>query len=161
MGMATTWSCDQHHVFVFSFPCTLKRTYKIWLRMAQWFLRNASFNFHMYEGCPQNLKFWFCYLLIYNNITLWVCFCVIQLSCVKISPHSVTNEGIYSYNISQYAMSVWPTLTSRTSGQNSTNSLLLLFHWQQRETNRVHSSLYSLITNCIMDKMMIHSRHSA
>ena len=31
----------------FSFPCTWKLTYKIWLEMAQWFLRKASFNFHM------------------------------------------------------------------------------------------------------------------
>ena len=30
------WSCDQNHVFEFS-----KHTYKIWLKMAQWFLRNA------------------------------------------------------------------------------------------------------------------------
>ena len=31
------WSCDQHHVIKFSFPCTWKLTYKIWLKMAQCF----------------------------------------------------------------------------------------------------------------------------
>ena len=30
-----SWSCDQHHVHVFSFPFTWKHTYKIWLKMAQ------------------------------------------------------------------------------------------------------------------------------
>ena len=30
-----------------SFPCTKKHTYEIWLKMAQWFLRKASFDFHM------------------------------------------------------------------------------------------------------------------
>ena len=42
-----SWSCDQHHVYKFSFPCTLKLTYKVWLKMAQWSLRKASFNFNM------------------------------------------------------------------------------------------------------------------
>ena len=42
-----TWSCDQHHVNEFSVPCTLKLTYKIWLKMAKWFLRKPSFNVHM------------------------------------------------------------------------------------------------------------------
>ena len=30
-----SWSCDQHHVIKFSFPCTRKLTYKTWLKMAQ------------------------------------------------------------------------------------------------------------------------------
>ena len=30
-----------------SFPSTQKYTYKMCLKMAQWFLRKASFNFHM------------------------------------------------------------------------------------------------------------------
>ena len=42
-----SWSCDQHHVNKFSFPCTCKLTYKIWLWLAHWFLRKASFNFFM------------------------------------------------------------------------------------------------------------------
>ena len=44
-----SWSCDQHHINKFSFPCTctLKLTYKIWLKMSKWFLRKASLNFHM------------------------------------------------------------------------------------------------------------------
>ena len=37
-----SWSCNQHHVNKFSFPCTSKLTYKK-LEMAQWFLRKASF----------------------------------------------------------------------------------------------------------------------
>ena len=41
------WSCDQHHVNKFSFPWTWKLTYKIWLWLAQWFLRKASFKFNM------------------------------------------------------------------------------------------------------------------
>ena len=40
-----SWSCDQHHVNKFPSPYTQKLTYKIWLKMAQWFLRKASFNF--------------------------------------------------------------------------------------------------------------------
>ena len=40
-----SWSCDQHHVNKFSFSCT--KTYKKSLvKMAQWFLRKASFNSH-------------------------------------------------------------------------------------------------------------------
>ena len=39
------WSCDQHHVHGFSFPHTSKLTYKIWLKMVQWFLRNGVFIF--------------------------------------------------------------------------------------------------------------------
>ena len=31
-------SCDQHYVDEFSFPCTYKLTFKIWLKMAQWLL---------------------------------------------------------------------------------------------------------------------------
>ena len=42
-----SWSCDQHHVNEFSLPCTVKLTYKICLRMAQWSLRKANFNFHV------------------------------------------------------------------------------------------------------------------
>ena len=42
-----SWSCDQHHVIKFSFPCTWKLTYKIWLKIAKWFFRKTSFNFHM------------------------------------------------------------------------------------------------------------------
>ena len=42
-----SWSCDQHHFDKFSFLCTQKLTHKIWLKMAQWFLRKASFNFQM------------------------------------------------------------------------------------------------------------------
>ena len=37
------WSCDQHRVNKFSFPWTWKLTYRIWLWLAQWFLRKASF----------------------------------------------------------------------------------------------------------------------
>ena len=33
-----SWSCDQHHINTFSFPCTLKLTYEVWSKMAQWFL---------------------------------------------------------------------------------------------------------------------------
>ena len=40
-------SCDQHNVNEFSFTLTSKLTYKIWLKMDQWYLRKASFNFHM------------------------------------------------------------------------------------------------------------------
>ena len=47
MGMAASWSCDQHHINKFSFPCTQKFTYKFWLKTAKWFLRKACFNFHM------------------------------------------------------------------------------------------------------------------
>ena len=31
----TSGSCDQHHVHGFSFPCTRKLTYNIWLKMAE------------------------------------------------------------------------------------------------------------------------------
>ena len=41
-----SWSCDQHHVNQFSFPCPQKSTYKIWLKMAQWCLRKASYFLH-------------------------------------------------------------------------------------------------------------------
>ena len=41
-----SWSCDQHDVHGFSFPCTWKLTYKICFKMAKWFLRKTSFNFH-------------------------------------------------------------------------------------------------------------------
>ena len=40
-----SWSCNQHHVIGSTFPCIQKLTYKIWLKMAQWFLRKASFQF--------------------------------------------------------------------------------------------------------------------
>ena len=40
-------SCDQHHIDKFSFPCAYKLTFKIWLKMAHWFLRKASFNFQL------------------------------------------------------------------------------------------------------------------
>ena len=30
--------CDQHYVDEFSFPCTYKLTFKIWLKKAQWLL---------------------------------------------------------------------------------------------------------------------------
>ena len=39
--------CDQHPIKNNSFPCILKLTYKIWLKMAQLFLRKASFNLHI------------------------------------------------------------------------------------------------------------------
>ena len=29
------WSCDPFHVIKFSFPCTLKLSYKIWFRTAK------------------------------------------------------------------------------------------------------------------------------
>ena len=29
-ALLPSWSCDQHHVMKFSFPCTLKLSYKIW-----------------------------------------------------------------------------------------------------------------------------------
>ena len=32
---------------IFLFPCTLKLTNKIWLKVTHWFLRKTSFNFHM------------------------------------------------------------------------------------------------------------------
>ena len=53
IGMAVTWSCDQHHVNKFSFPCTRKLSYKIWFRMAQWFLRKFGLNFCMYTTLGQ------------------------------------------------------------------------------------------------------------
>ena len=34
-GRLPSWSYDQHHVHGYSFPCTWKHTYKIWLKMAQ------------------------------------------------------------------------------------------------------------------------------
>ena len=37
-----SWSCDQHFVDEFSFTCTYKLAFKIWLKMGQWFLRKAS-----------------------------------------------------------------------------------------------------------------------
>ena len=41
-----SWSCDQHHVIRFSFPCTKKLTYKIWLKT----------RFDVYETlCPQQM----------------------------------------------------------------------------------------------------------
>ena len=40
-----SWSREQHHVYNFLFPCTQMLTYKIWLKMAHWFLTKASFNF--------------------------------------------------------------------------------------------------------------------
>ena len=46
-GFLPSWSCNQHHVTKFSFLSTQKFTYKSLLKMAQWFLRKASFNFHM------------------------------------------------------------------------------------------------------------------
>ena len=33
-------------IFMIFFPCTLKLTYKIWLKTAQSFLRKAYINFH-------------------------------------------------------------------------------------------------------------------
>ena len=33
-----SWSCDQHYVDEFSFPCPYKLTFKFWLKMAQWLL---------------------------------------------------------------------------------------------------------------------------
>ena len=33
-----SWSCDQHHFDEFSFLCTPKLSYKIWLKMAQWLI---------------------------------------------------------------------------------------------------------------------------
>ena len=42
-----SWSCDHYHINKFSFLCTLNLTFKILLKMAQWFLRKASFNFHV------------------------------------------------------------------------------------------------------------------
>ena len=33
-----SFSCDQHHVHAFSFPCTWKLTYKIWLKLPSSFL---------------------------------------------------------------------------------------------------------------------------
>ena len=39
-----SWSCDQHHVH-FLVPKSLHT--KPWLQMAQWFLKKASFNFHI------------------------------------------------------------------------------------------------------------------
>ena len=48
-----SWSCDQHHIN-FSFPFTQKLTYTIWLKMAKWFLRKASFNFHVNDFGPRS-----------------------------------------------------------------------------------------------------------
>ena len=38
MGMAAIFSCEQHYVNEFSFPCPSKLKFKIWLKMAQWLL---------------------------------------------------------------------------------------------------------------------------
>ena len=35
-----SWSCDQHHVINFLFPCTWKLIYKIWLKWPGGFLEN-------------------------------------------------------------------------------------------------------------------------
>ena len=61
-----SWSCDpvatnilsfpllnEHQVNKFSFPCTQKLTYKIWLKMAQWFLRKANFNSYVNDLWPR------------------------------------------------------------------------------------------------------------
>ena len=47
------WSCDPYHVIKFSFPCTLKLSYKIWFRTAKYFLRKSGFNFCMYTTLDQ------------------------------------------------------------------------------------------------------------
>ena len=38
MAWRPSWSCDQHHVIKFSFSCTWKLTYKIWLKWPSGFL---------------------------------------------------------------------------------------------------------------------------
>ena len=39
------WSCDQHHVNIFSFPCILKLAYKIWLWLASGFWEKQVLSF--------------------------------------------------------------------------------------------------------------------
>ena len=41
----TSWSCDQHYVDEFLLTCIYKLTFKIWLKMAQWFLKKVSIKF--------------------------------------------------------------------------------------------------------------------
>ena len=45
MGIAAIWSGDKNYVDEFSLICTYKLTFKIWLKMAQWFLRKVSLIF--------------------------------------------------------------------------------------------------------------------
>ena len=47
VGEEAIWSCDQHYINIFSFPCTYKLTYKIWSKKVMWFLRKTKFNFDM------------------------------------------------------------------------------------------------------------------
>ena len=54
------WSCDQHHVNIYSFPCTQKLTYKIWLKMAHLFLRKANFKFPHFSIEKPKLHVWPC-----------------------------------------------------------------------------------------------------
>ena len=37
-----SWSCDLQNVDKFSLTCTYKLTFKIWLKMSQWFLREKK-----------------------------------------------------------------------------------------------------------------------
>ena len=48
-----SWSCDQHHVIRFSFPCTCKLSYKVWFRSTQYFMRKSGLNFCMYMTLGQ------------------------------------------------------------------------------------------------------------
>ena len=47
MGMAAIWSWDPTHLYLFSFLFSFKLLYKLWIQIAQLFLRKTSLNFEI------------------------------------------------------------------------------------------------------------------
>ena len=45
-----SWSCDQHHVIRFSFPCTSKLSYKVWFILTSIKGRNSVANLPKYDA---------------------------------------------------------------------------------------------------------------
>ena len=72
------WSCDQHHVTKFLFPCTWKLSYKIWFRTAQLLLRKFGLIFCMHTAFgpwPSILTYlhWFNYMSAPTNFQVTGC----------------------------------------------------------------------------------------
>ena len=90
----------QHHVNKISLPCTWKLTYKIWLKMAQWFLRKAGFKFHIKGQSPEMTDYLECSHTFINSF-----------GCLHLSQAAIVSEistvFTFSYRLA-LSYQIWP-----------------------------------------------------
>ena len=68
------WSCDQHYINIFSFPCTVLKAYiQNLIKKVKWFLRNTSFNFDMKMTLGEEINLT---LNTHNNLSTYLVVCI-------------------------------------------------------------------------------------